>query len=243
MPTLAILDESLINQYRERPDELTPIDVVWSGTDPAGLRAAVPELRPTILALDIELLGDDPLAEAEGLGTAAGARLVLVIHRFAPREVLREIARRGVRPVKAPIRLSALRTHMTSVIVREILGDDAQLTAPAGPACPVPAPRGARRPAAPPALSGLDEIPPPRFSRAQLARLAEIQSSVECECPNHLSELLQQLGAFEEYSRACSSRDDADARVHAMLARSTARARTIVEDALAQLLVHERIVL
>ena len=86
------------------------------------------------------------------------------------------------------------------------------------------------------------DVPAPRFSRAQLARLAEIQSRLECECPNHLSELLQSLQAFEDYSRVLEPRRRGRA-VHAMLAKSTGRARAIMEDALAGFLVHERIVL
>lgn len=242
MPTLAILDESILTQYRERPDELAPIQVVWSGTDVAALRAALPMAKPSILALDIELLGEDPLGRAKQLADESRAEMVLLLHRFAPRETIREIARHGARPVKAPIRLSALRTHMTSVVVREILGDQGSRARAGMGSAPA-----ARSPSAlpPPDRQALvvDGAPSPRFSRAQLARLAEIQSRLECECPNHLSELLQSLVAFEDYSRACANRDDADARVHAMLAKSTGRARAIMEDALAELLVHERIVL
>lgn len=231
MATLAILDEVLPAQLRERPDELAPVEVVWTGTDRELLRQSVAKSRPTILALDLDLLGDEPLFAAQQLAQEAGAELVLVLHRFARREVIREVARAGARPVKAPIRLSALRTHMTSVIVREILKDEG------APKAATPPLRMAKPPLADPNAA------PRRFSQAQLGRLAEIQSSVECECPNHLSEILISLNAFEEYSRACANRDDDDARVHAMLARSTGAARVAMESALAELLVHERIVL
>lgn len=66
---------------------------------------------------------------------------------------------------------------------------------------------------------------------------------MDCECPNHLSEILLQLGSFEDYSAACENRNQADAAIHAALHRATGQARAIMEEALAQLLVHERIVL
>jgi hypothetical protein len=88
-----------------------------------------------------------------------------------------------------------------------------------------------------------DQIPPRRFTREQLGRLREIESRVECECPNHLSELLISLGAFEDYAAACESRNAEDSRIHALLHRSTAAARRIVEDSLVELLRHENIVL
>jgi hypothetical protein len=226
MATVAILDEYLPSQWRERPEELEPVSVSWVGTDLAALKEHLTRERPTILALDLDLLGDEPLAEVSRLASTAQPELVLLLHRFANRSTLREATKAGVRPVKSPLRLSALRTHMTSVIVREIFH---QNTA---------------KPAA--AFEPADTSPPApgrRFSRAQLGRLAEIQSAIACECPNHLSELLISLNAFEDYSRACQNRNDADAQMHTQLADATARARSVMEDALAKLLVHERIVL
>lgn len=127
--------------------------------------------------------------------------------------------------MKVPVTVSNLRTHMTSVIVKQLL------------AAP-----GADREEA---VATVREAAPTerRFTKAQLARLREIESKVECECPNHLSELLLSLSAFEDYSAACESRSADDAKIHSLLHRSTAAARRIVEDALVELLRHENIVL
>ena len=57
------------------------------------LRAALPAAKPSILALDLELLGDDPLAQAKRLADESRAEMVLLLHRFALRETIREIAR------------------------------------------------------------------------------------------------------------------------------------------------------
>ncbi|MDQ3037336.1 MAG: hypothetical protein M3Y87_33385 [Myxococcota bacterium] len=249
MATIAILDDVLPLQLLERPGELDPVRVVWTGTDRAALRSAASALRPNVLALDIDRLGDEPIDEARRLADASGAEMVLLLYQFAPREMLRDASRVGARPVKTPIRLGALRTQMTSVIVRNILNDERSTTPVPVPSAPktAPAPTLAppRRgtPASGPLGPSDPDVPGRRFTRAQLGRLAEIQSSIECECPNHLSELLIALGAFEDYSRACRNRDDADARIHTMLYRNAARARSIVENALAELLVHERITL
>lgn len=79
------------------------------------------------------------------------------------------------------------------------------------------------------------------FSQAQLGRLQEITSSVRCECPNHMAELVSSLAAFEEYSKKCENRDDADAAMHAKLYRETSRARRLMEEALVALCRYERI--
>ena len=66
-------------------------------------------------------------------------------------------------------------------------------------------------------------------------------SSVRCECPNHLSQIVSSLQAFEEYSKNCENRDDADRQVHALLYRYTAGARAVMEEALDALVKHENI--
>lgn len=235
MPTLAILDDVIPMQLKERPDDLAPMRVVWAGTEIERLREAALSLRPDVLALDLARLGPDPVSEARALADASGAQLLLLLYDFAPREVIREAARSGARPVKTPVRLGSLRTQMTSVIVRGIL-DSGSDAAPEEV-------KTVRPPARSPAPAAPPDTAARRFSRAQLGRLAEIQSTVDCECPNHLSELLLQLGSFEDYSLACKNRDPKDAAIHAMLHRTTAQARAMVEEALAQLLVHEKIVL
>ena len=82
---------------------------------------------------------------------------------------------------------------------------------------------------------------PPRFTRAQLGKLIEIQSAVQCECPNHVGELVAGLMAFEAYAEACENQNPKDAQVHRMLADRTGRARLIMEDALSELIEHEGI--
>jgi hypothetical protein len=248
MPTFAVLDDVLPMQLRERPDELAPMQLVWSGVDLERLRAELPRLRPDVLLLDLQRLGADPLAEARALVQSCGAQLLILLYDFAPRDTLREAARMGARPVKVPVRLGALRAQMTGVIVRSILGGEEATTGEAATA-PPPASHGwgdiaahaAAESVAGPAKKA--DLPPRRYSRAQLGRLAEIQSSIDCECPNHLSELLLGLTAFEDYSARCENRNAADAAVHAALHRATAQARAIMEEALSKLLVHEKIVL
>ena len=44
---------------------------------------------------------------------------------------------------------------------------------------------------------------PPRFSAADLERLAAASSGVACECPRHLSDLVSALTAFELYCAQC----------------------------------------
>lgn len=86
----------------------------------------------------------------------------------------------------------------------------------------------------------LDEpAAPRRFSQQQLANLASVSSPIDCECPQHLAQLVSDLSAFEVYSANCASRNDDDAALHRYLHHTTARARALIEEALETVAVAE----
>ena len=76
------------------------------------------------------------------------------------------------------------------------------------------------------------EIAPRLFNQQQLANLANTASGIDCECPQHLAQLVGDLSAFEIYSANCASRDDDDAALHRYLHQTTAQARALIEVAL-----------
>lgn len=82
---------------------------------------------------------------------------------------------------------------------------------------------------------------PPRFDRDQLARISALRSTIACECPNHIAELIINISAFEQYSSECANRNEADAQLHAQLNQSAGAARAILEASLARLIEIEGI--
>ncbi|MDW3094393.1 MAG: MerR family transcriptional regulator [Gammaproteobacteria bacterium] len=86
-----------------------------------------------------------------------------------------------------------------------------------------------------------DSIPTRRYSSKQLGSLARISSSIQCECPKHLSDLINSLVSFEIYSAECESKNEQDANLHAYLHATSAQSRAILEDALAHVIKHENI--
>lgn len=83
--------------------------------------------------------------------------------------------------------------------------------------------------------------PERHFTVRQISRLLEMKPKVECECPNHMASLVSSLIAFEEYSKNCEDRNEADAEIHSMLYRRTAEARAEMEKALRELCEFEQI--
>ena len=230
MVKVAILDDRLPLQLRERPGALGDVDVVWAGQDIQELVRNAKITRPQVLVVNIELI---PGALPEGpqhLLRDTQAELLIAVYTFARREDLAALTAPNMRPLRAPIRLEFLRAQMMSVIVRDVLSRSPVTTPPPSSArsmTPVPGPSPI--------------VPPMRFTPHQLGKLAEITSSVDCECPNHLSDLVTSLQAFERYSQSCQSRNKADAELHHRLYLATAHARHIMENALEELIKQEKI--
>lgn len=88
-----------------------------------------------------------------------------------------------------------------------------------------------------------DAIPPSRWDDAALSDFAALSTTVACECPRHVAELLMQLSRFEAYSTQCANRNPADAELHAFLGRVAADARARFEGALEQVALHEGLLL
>lgn len=85
--------------------------------------------------------------------------------------------------------------------------------------------------------------PPRRWDDAVLADIAGLSSTVACECPRHVAELLMQLSHFEAYSADCEQRSPADAALHAHLLQVAAASRALFESALERVALHEGLLL
>jgi hypothetical protein len=102
-----------------------------------------------------------------------------------------------------------------------------------------PAPAAAHASAQP-----LTAMPPPRrWDDAALADFAGLSSTIACECPRHVAELLMQLSHFEAYSAECRHRSPADAELHAYLQQVAATSRARFEAALEHVALREGLIL
>ncbi len=82
---------------------------------------------------------------------------------------------------------------------------------------------------------------PRRYVDAFLQQLGQMPSKVQCECPNHLADLLTKLNAFERYSLECESTNIKDAAMHAMMYSASGHCREFLEEVLRRLMAHEGI--
>ena len=91
--------------------------------------------------------------------------------------------------------------------------------------------------------AGANALPARRFDDAALTEFAGLPSSVACECPSHVAELLMQIASFERYSASCANRSPADAELHTYLQRVAGTARMLFETALERVAVAEGLAL
>lgn len=89
------------------------------------------------------------------------------------------------------------------------------------------------------ALPPAATVPPRRWDDAALADMAGLSSTIACECPQHVAELLMRLSRFEAYSAECAQLSAADAELHAWLGQIAGQARASFETALERIAEHE----
>ena len=161
--------------------------------------------------LHVELI--DELIGAAGL-LPAGA--LAVLFAYAPKDLPEMLVATGISVLREPVsdaRLVAwLRPDATA---DNSVPQWADLALPPG----LPAPR--------------------RFDDSALTDLLGLSSTIVCECPNHMAEILLQLLRFEAYSAECAARDKKDASMHVYLQRVAGTARRHFEAALERLARHE----
>jgi DNA-binding transcriptional MerR regulator len=224
--SVAVVAQSLPEQLAtsELPAEIE-LSAIAHGTDTLEKRGK--QLDVDIVLVELSLLGDAPATAIRRCSRAVGARGVVVLFDFAPVHVMESILATGARMVQTPVRLPILYQQIRDLAALSRGADDGS---PDGPRLELlPAPGDNAR------------MPARRFRDDQLARLREMTSAVECECPNHLASLVSALLGFENYSRNCESKNAEDAALHRRLASGTGRAREIVEELLVQVCIQDGI--
>ena len=141
---------------------------------------------------------------------ACGLTRVIVLYRFAPSTIIRQLRKAGHEVARSPADASEV-----VALCRRLL------------------PRPAAASMAPGATDSVVQMPPPpRFDEQALADLAVASTTVYCECPRHLVDLVLSLGSFERYSAECANAGPADAAIHRDLQHTAGQARALLEAAL-----------
>ncbi len=202
------------------------LKTAWKARSDVRVQASLPALAETApgslpsvdaVIVDAPVLRNDLPAALRQLRTAIQAPVVIVVYGFGSRQILSRL-------------------------------DNANVIALASPADPAQIARicqlGLSIDPTPPAAFAqmlMHSASARRYDEAFLHQLSQMPSKVQCECPNHLADLLNKLNAFERYSLECESTSIKDAAMHAMMYSASGHCREFLEEVLRRLMAHEGI--
>jgi DNA-binding transcriptional MerR regulator len=193
----------------------------------ASAKAAGQSDEPTadILILQAGSLQTGILKELIEAQDAWRASSAAVFYRFSSAAARAELTNAGVEVLSEPSDDNTLRQWLSTLQNNDAQGRKATDV----------------RDSTPPVSVGLSQqtVSPPQFDDAALTQFAGLSTTVACECPSHLAELLLQVSSFEKYSSECANRSAADARLHTYLQQVAGSARMLFEKALEQVAIAE----
>jgi DNA-binding NarL/FixJ family response regulator len=169
-------------------------------------------VRADLLLIELAELDTNAVAMIAAVRQAVAPNAVVVLYRFCASATIRELRDLGCLVSRVPPELGEL-----VMLCRAALGGQRLKVRPA-------------------------EVPPapPRLNEQDLARItAAAANLLSCECPRHLSDILNTVGSFERYSAQCASRNPKDAQLHRDLEIAAGRARVILEAAMERLAMAE----
>lgn len=205
---LALVGGNLEQRLRASGVDLRPYGVNELVTF-ADLADASSERREPIDALlvSVDSLQEEVASQIISLGDAVRAKAIAVVYGFGTGPAAEILRVAGVRLYREPDSRTEFRQMLGDLCerarIQDRTGNDAVWSR-------------VRR----------------RYDDRELETIASRSSTISCECPRHLAELVMKLSAFERYSDACTSRSAQDAALHRYLGDVSNRACAMVEAAL-----------
>lgn len=206
---LALMGTALARRLAVGGRELLALDIVAHFQNLDEVAATWPGTGAQLLLMEISEL-DERVVPAIGALRQKLGMAVVVLYRFGASATIRQLRAQGCLVARVPNDVAEIVLLCQAALAALPLAQ-AQLAR--------------QRPAA----------APRRFDDRALTELAAASSTVHCECPRHLTEILLMINSFERYSEQCSSRNVADALLHEQLGRAAATARMVLEEALLRL--------
>jgi MerR family transcriptional regulator, light-induced transcriptional regulator len=204
-----------------RRQQSHPVHLLGPFVDVAQAAAGLEGASADVLLVHEPRLHEGWLAALQAAAPTLAALPKAVLYRFATESTCAALATAGTALLREPQNDTVLGQWLQGVLQ----------TLPQAPAVA----RELAQPSPP--------VPPRRWDDAALADFAGLSSTIACECPRHVAELLMQLSHFEAYSAECQHRNAADADLHVYLQQVAGSARASFEAALEHVALHEGLIL
>lgn len=214
-PALVLIGESLA---ATRDDCASSETFALTGhyDDISEFTAEKPVKRLDVAVVEWPSLQPDSAIEITRLANRLNARHLILVYDYAPRAALQRFAKDRITALRSPLDLAALEAVVAWRFGLVVQRDES-----------------------PEHIAGV--VASRQFDDRALAYLAAQSPTIACECPMHLAQLISKLVNFEAYSAECESRNDEDAALHSYLHKTTSRARSMMERALARVVELENL--
>jgi DNA-binding transcriptional MerR regulator len=217
---LVVIGESLGVKMKADEDRLSGILLVASYENLRAFQSESEEIQADVLLIEQSTLQADTALRVVDWMNRIHAAYAIVVYRFAARDSLQRLPRSRCSALRAPVDAQTIHSQCIAIHAQRAALSASETEEALLPHVPVPS---------------------RRYDEATLAKLATISTTVKCECPRHLAELITSLSAFEQYSTECESRSPKDAALHAHLNATAAHARSMIEMALSRVIEAEKI--
>ena len=218
-----MLRQALINL----DTEVSKMSLVQTAINLKQAPTQLKDVRVDVLAVEQgELTAPEeqiPLLQAAQQACQANA--VLILYRFASSDAIRQMRLAGFHVARIPSDMLEVDHLCRVALARALTMAEQQSRQARIKKQSTKAASFERR------LRG-DSIPERLIDDDSLMHIAKSATSIHCECPRHLVDLLQMLTSFERYSAQCENRNEDDASLHRDLHHTAAHARSALEQAL-----------
>lgn len=215
-PRVVCVGEGLCAWLDEHQGCLANVDALLAR---CALSEAVPgDLEDVdMLVVECSTMASAQMAKIDALVAALEPNRVLVMYQYCNERWLQQFKEQGVTAVSFPPDAAFLAFELGRSVAEKATGlGDAN-------------------------LGDLIAARPPQFTQHELSAARLLQSTIDCECPRHITDLIRALAHFEEYSASCSVENWHDAAVHSCIYAYTGQARWLMEKALSAVLEERKV--
>ncbi len=213
---IAILGDFLPGHLARLESLPPPLDIAVSDINRLRFEADLHRGSADVVVLEVPILDEESISQIKSYLKICSVARGIIVYTFGRSSDVEAARKEKLLVLRAPVSADGL----SAAVVQSHAKRQPNIA---------PASTGSRLEASEAPTDGMTSR---RFTQQQLANLAGSSTSIECECPQHLAQLVNELSAFEVYSAQCTHRNEDDAALHAYLHQTTARARALMEEAL-----------
>lgn len=223
---IALVGVMLRQALLHRTAELNMLNLIQTSTNLSQAALQLKETQVDVLIVEQGELHapEEQIALLKNAQHACQASAVLILYRFASSDVIRQLRQAGFHLARIPADMLEIE-HLCRVALARALTLAQQSLRNKDV-------KNNRKKSNALHDKQYPSIPARLLDEEELMRIAKSATSIHCECPRHLVDLLQMLGSFERYSAQCENRHAEDAKLHRDLHSTAAQARSALEHAL-----------